>query len=227
MLTGLLTEILTPSAHCDTPMSHAPQNLVLGTANEHKGRELAELLAPHNFRVLTLADTQNPIEVVEDGDSFAANAQAKASQQAKHLGCWVMADDSGLEVDALDGAPGIYSARFSGPDATDQGNNELLLAKLVDTPVEKRSARYYCHVAVADPSGTIRAESDAICCGRLRFEPTGSNGFGYDPLFEIVEFHRTFGELGPRVKAALSHRARALRAIVPKLVMLAEGNDWT
>jgi XTP/dITP diphosphohydrolase len=208
-------------------MTTATQSLVLGTANKHKGRELVELLAPYGFQVCTLADVENPLQVVEDGDSFAANAQAKASQQAKHLGCWVMADDSGLEVDALDGAPGIYSARFAGENSNDLSNNDHLLVKLADTPAPKRTARYYCHVAVADPSGKIRAESAAICRGRLRFEPVGVNGFGYDPLFEIIELHRTFGELGPRVKAALSHRARALRAIVPQLVALASGDNWT
>ena len=208
-------------------MTTATQSLVLGTANRHKGRELSDLLAPYGFRVRTLAEMTDPLEVVEDGDSFAANAQAKASQQARHLGCWVMADDSGLEVDALNGAPGIYSARFAGESASDLNNNDHLLAQLDDTPLEKRTARYYCHVALADPSGVIRAESAAICRGRLRFKPAGSNGFGYDPLFEIIELHRTFGELGPRVKAALSHRARALRAIVPKLVTLAQGKDWS
>ena len=211
----------------DKPMTSAAPTLVLGTANRDKGRELAELLAPYGFRVQTLAEVADPLEVVEDGDSFAANAQAKASQQAKHLGCWVLADDSGLEVDALDGGPGIFSARFAGADATNQSNNVKLLAELGDTPREKRTARYYCHVSVADPSGVIRAESSAICRGLLRFEPVGSNGFGYDPLFEIVELHRTFGELGPRVKSAISHRARALRAIVPQLVALARGDDWS
>ena len=180
--------------------------------------ELAELLAPRGFSVVTLEDVPNAIEVVEDGDSFAANARLKASQQAVHLGRWVLADDSGLAVDALGGAPGVYSARFAGPDATDQDNNRLLLEKLKDTPLEKRTAHYVCHVSVADPTGTIRAESYDICRGRIRFDASGSNGFGYDPLFEVVEYHRTFGELGPHVKQVLSHRSRALRAIVPKLL---------
>jgi XTP/dITP diphosphohydrolase len=195
--------------------------LVIGTRNRKKGAELAELLAPHGFRVITLDDFPNALEVVEDGDSFAANAALKATQQARHLGHWVLADDSGLEVDALGGAPGIFSARFAGPDATDEKNNAELLARLGDTPLEKRSARYVCHVTVADPSGAIRAESHDVCHGRIRFEPAGTNGFGYDPLFEVVEYHRTFGELGAHVKQAISHRSRALRAIVPKLVEIA------
>ena len=199
-----------------TSQSRPP--IVIGTHNRKKGLELTELLAPLGFSVLTLDDVPGAIEVVEDGDTFAANAALKATQQAKHLKQWVLADDSGLEVDALNGAPGVFSARFAGPNATDADNNARLLADLRKTPVEKRTARYVCHVTIADPTGAIRAESEDICRGRILFEQAGRNGFGYDPLFEVVEYHRTFGELGPHVKRALSHRSRALRAIVPKLV---------
>ena len=196
------------------------RHLVIGTHNRKKGLELAELLAPWGFDIVTLDDVPNAIEVIEDGDSFAANAALKATQQAMHLKRWVLADDSGLEVDALGGAPGIYSARFAGPSATDADNNRLLLEKLGDLPLEKRAARYVCHVTVADPSGAVRAESHDTCRGRIRFEAAGTNGFGYDPYFELVEYHRTFGELGPTVKRVLSHRSRALRAILPQLVAL-------
>lgn len=203
-------------------MSTSPtiQDLIIGTSNRKKGEELAEMLAPWGFQVKTLADLPNAINVVEEGDSFAANAILKATQQAAHLGRWVLADDSGLEVDALGGQPGIYSARFAGPQASDDENNSRLLAELGDTPLERRTARYVCHVAVADPTGSIRAESHDTCRGRILYEPHGTNGFGYDPLFELVEYHRTFGQLGPRVKQALSHRSRALRAIQPKLLEL-------
>lgn len=207
-------------------MSSPKKTLVLGTGNVDKGRELAEMLAPYNLEIKTLADFSDPVEVVEDGDSFAANAQKKAREQALHLGLWVLADDSGLEVDALDGDPGIYSARFSGPEATNASNNAKLLEELGERPPRQRAARYYCHVSLADPLGEIRAESAAICRGVIRSEPIGTNGFGYDPLFEIVEFHQTFGQLGTRVKKAISHRARALRAIVPKLVRLAHSEEW-
>jgi len=196
------------------------QDLVIGTRNRKKGEELAELLAPWHFAVVTLADVPGSIDVVENGESFAANAVLKASRQASHLSRWVLADDSGLEVDALGGAPGVYSARFAGENASDDENNRRLLDALDDTPLERRTARYVCHVAVADPTGAIRAESHDVCHGRIRFQPVGTNGFGYDPLFEIVEYHRTFGELGPSVKRALSHRSRALRAIVPQLIAL-------
>jgi XTP/dITP diphosphohydrolase len=167
-----------------------------------------------------LAAIPNAIDVVEDGETFAANAVLKATQQAQHLGRWVLADDSGLEVDALGGAPGVYSARFAGPKATDDENNQRLLRELADMPLEKRTARYVCHVAVADSTGTVWAESHDVCHGRIRFEPAGTNGFGYDPLFEVVEYHRTFGEMGPHVKRAISHRSRAFRAILPKLATL-------
>jgi XTP/dITP diphosphohydrolase len=204
----------------DADGTSSPSLIVIGTRNRKKGEELSELLAPHGLSVATLEGFPNAIAVVECGDSFAANARLKASQQAKNLGRWVLADDSGLEVDALNGAPGIYSARFAGENATDAANNCRLLEKLGNVPVERRTARYVCHVAVADPTGAIRAESEGTCRGRIRLEPVGTNGFGYDPLFEVVECHRTFGELGPAVKRALSHRSRAMRAIVPRLVAL-------
>ncbi len=200
-------------------------DLVIGTTNLAKGRELQELLQPYGFRIQTLADLGEPLEVVEDGDSFAANAQKKASEQAQHLSRWVLADDSGLEVDALRGAPGIYSARFGGDGASDSDNNAKLLAELTAVPDAKRGARYACHVTVADPTGAIRAEASGICRGRIRTEAAGTNGFGYDPLFEIVEFHRTFGQLGPRVKKAISHRARAMRAIAVQLVALQDAKQ--
>ena len=133
----------------------------------------------------------------EDGETFAANAAIKASQQARHLGHWVLADDSGLVVEALSGAPGVFSARYSGPDATDDSNNRKLLQQLADVPPQQRTARFVCHICLADPSGTVRAESNASCCGRIISEPLGVGGFGYDPLFEIVEYHCTFGQLSP------------------------------
>jgi XTP/dITP diphosphohydrolase len=200
-----------------------PQLLVLGTGNRKKGQELARLLAPAGLELRTLADYPQALDVVEDGDTFAANAALKAAQQARRLGEWVLADDSGLMVDALDGAPGVLSARYSGDGATDASNNLKLLGALRDVPLEKRGARFACHICVADPSGAIRAESAASCRGRILLARSGSGGFGYDPLFEIVEYHRTFGELSPLVKAHLSHRARAAEGIVPRLVELFAG----
>ncbi|MCI0360510.1 MAG: RdgB/HAM1 family non-canonical purine NTP pyrophosphatase [Planctomycetaceae bacterium] len=200
--------------------------LVLGTRNRKKLGELVELLAPHGFTLQTLADFAAAIEVEETGDSFAANAALKATVQAKHLGQWVLGEDSGLAVDALGGAPGIFSARYSGEGATDQKNNELLLEKLRDVPLARRTAHYVCAAALSDPTGHVQATSQGICRGRILFAPAGSGGFGYDPLFEVIECHRTFGELAPAVKAVLSHRSRAMRELLPQLVRLAAIGQW-
>ncbi len=193
---------------------------VIGTQNRKKGLELQELLTEFGIAIRTLADFPQKIDVVEDGTTFAENARKKASEQAVFLKEWVIAEDSGLCVDALGGAPGIYSARFSDPGATDEKNNRLLLEKLKDVPLEKRTAFYTCSAAVADPTGEIRATSEAYCRGRILFEYQGTGGFGYDPLFEIVEYHQTFGQLHPSVKQAISHRSRAIRMLVPFLVGL-------
>jgi XTP/dITP diphosphohydrolase len=191
--------------------------LVLGTANRKKGLELADLVAPLGIEVRTLADFPNALAVDETGDTFAANAELKATQQARHLGLWVLADDSGLAVDALKGAPGVYSARFAGPQATDEDNNRLLLEQLAGVPLERRTAHYVCHVTLADPQGQVRARAEEYCHGRILETEQGSAGFGYDPMFEIIEYHRTFGQLGLAVKACLSHRARAMRHILPDI----------
>ena len=196
--------------------------LVLGSNNRKKALELSELFAPVGLVLETLADFDSPLEVVESGQTFAENAALKATEQARHLDRWVLAEDSGLEVDQLHGAPGVFSARFSGPDATDPSNNRLLLEKLGDTPPAKRTARYVCQMTLADPSGKILASSEGFCRGRIVLELRGSHGFGYDPLFEIVEYHRTFGELGPTVKACLSHRARAATRLIPALAELVD-----
>lgn len=194
--------------------------LILGTHNRKKGIELLDLLRPLGIDVRTLADFADAIEVVEDGETFAANAAKKASEQARHLRQWVLAEDSGLCVDALRGAPGVYSARYSGTGATDETNNRRLIAELANVPLERRSAHYVCHAALADPQGTIRVTAEERCRGRIIDTPRGDAGFGYDPYFEIPEYHRTFAELGLAVKGALSHRARALRRIVPEIVRM-------
>jgi XTP/dITP diphosphohydrolase len=194
-----------------------PQALVLGTYNRKKRAELAALLAPLGIELRSLADYPNAMVVPENGVTFAENAQQKACQQAEHLNEWVIGEDSGLCVDALGGAPGVYSARYAGADATDDKNNQKLVDQLRDVPLERRAAHYVCHMALSDPTGAMRISVEDICRGRIAFEPRGSAGFGYDPLFEVVEYHRTFGELGEAVKAALSHRARATRRFLAKL----------
>jgi XTP/dITP diphosphohydrolase len=203
-----------------------PRVLVLGSHNRKKLGELAELLEPHGFVLKTLADFPAAMEVEETGETFAANAGLKATVQAKHLGQWVLGEDSGLSVDVLGGAPGVFSARFSGPSATDERNNRLLLEKLASVPLEKRTAYYTCYAALSDPQGDVRANSEGTCRGRILNEPAGCGGFGYDPLFEVIECHRTFGELAPAVKAVLSHRSRAIRLLVPQLISLLQSGAW-
>lgn len=197
--------------------------LVLGTTNAGKLRELAELLEPLGIACRSLAGLPDAVDVEETGGSFAENAALKASQQARALRAWVLAEDSGLCVDALGGAPGIYSARFAaahGAGTGDERNNSLLLERLAAVPAADRAAHYACHAALADPQGGITAVSQGICRGLIATAAQGGGGFGYDPLFVVPEYHRTFGELSPAVKAVVSHRARAMRAIIPSLVRL-------
>lgn len=202
-----------------------PPILVLGTRNRKKGGELALLIAPPwepnprlgRLAVLTLGESGNPIEVVEDADSFAGNSRKKASETALALGQWVLADDSGLTVDALGGSPGVFSARYAGAHGDDAANNRRVLAELADTPDEARGAAFVCALALSDPSGAVRLEATGTCRGRITRELRGVGGFGYDPLFLIREYHRTFGELSALVKNQISHRARAFDHLRPGL----------
>jgi XTP/dITP diphosphohydrolase len=199
------------------PPENAPIPIVLGTRNVKKGREIALLIAPPwepqprlaRLAARTLDGWPDLPDVVEDAPTFAANARKKASETAQALGLWVVADDSGLTVDALDGEPGVLSARYAGTHGDDLANNRLVLERMSDVPDDRRGAAFVCTLALADPTGAIRLESEGHCRGRLTREPRGSGGFGYDPLFLIPEYHRTFGELTPLVKSQLSHRARA------------------
>ncbi|MDB5350408.1 MAG: Non-canonical purine pyrophosphatase [Planctomycetota bacterium] len=172
------------------------------------------------LEIHTLADFPDLPETVEDAPTFAGNARKKASEAAAALNSWVIADDSGLSVDALDGAPGVFSARYAGTHGDDDANNRKLLAALTDVPDDRRGAAFVCALAVSDPSGKIVAETEGQCRGRITREVSGSGGFGYDPLFLIREYHKTFGELGPIVKHQLSHRARAFMRLRPRLERL-------
>lgn len=199
-------------------MSQAWPPVVVASRNQKKCGEIRALLAPYQIPLLSVADFPEAEEVVEDGDSFRANAEKKAAQTARTLGRWTLGEDSGLRVDALGGAPGIYSARYSGEHATDDANNAKLMAELSQVPDERRGAEYVCHIALADPEGTIRLNVEATCRGRITREARGSNGFGYDPYFLVREYHQTFGELSPKVKQQLSHRARAFERLIPQLL---------
>ncbi|MCS7470622.1 RdgB/HAM1 family non-canonical purine NTP pyrophosphatase [Stieleria sp. ICT_E10.1] len=198
-------------------------DLVLGTNNAKKLIELRLMLPAEHYSLHSLAEIPDSIDVEETGETFSENAALKATEQAKHLGRWVLAEDSGLAVDALGGAPGVYSARYAGRHGDDEANNAKLLSELADVPMEKRTARYHCEVCLSDPEGNVRITTGGVCGGVIRTEPSGSGGFGYDPLFEIREYHKTFAELDLAVKRALSHRSRALRHLLPQLRRLVAG----
>lgn len=197
-----------------------PQRLVISSRNAKKVGEIREILAPTGIEIVGIQNFSSVGEIEETGTTFAENAALKATIPARLTGEWVLGEDSGLLVDALHGAPGVYSARYSGPDATDERNNAKLLHELAAVPKEQRGAEYQCHIAVSDPTGTVRLRASGRCRGLIIDEARGANGFGYDPYFLIPEFHRTFGELSSTVKHALSHRARAFANLLPNLLSL-------
>ncbi len=192
------------------------KELLVATRNKGKVREIADLLSVCGIKVTSLLDHADMPDIVEDGVTFRANAAKKAVVIARHTGLAVMGEDSGLEVDALDGRPGVYSARYSGEDVTDASNNALLLKELAGVPHEKRTARYRSAIALADKDSLIDVV-EGSCEGIITTELRGSNGFGYDPLFLIPARQRTFGELDLAVKQTMSHRAMALRAFLKLL----------
>ena len=198
------------------------RSLVFATRNNGKLVELRELLA--GFDVISIADLGRDIpDVVEDADTFIGNATKKAREVSAATGLPALADDSGLEVDALDGAPGVYSARYAGEPHSDSANNAKLLAALAG--VAKRTARFRAALALADVKGPLGAEiitADGTCEGTILTAPRGTGGFGYDPLFFAPEIGMTFAEAGLGSKSELSHRARAMRAIKPRLVAYLE-----
>jgi XTP/dITP diphosphohydrolase len=189
------------------------KELLIATKNKGKVREIVDLLKDCDIKVLSLADFPKAPEVVEDGLTFRANALKKAVEMAIFTGKLAMGEDSGLEVDALGGRPGVFSARYSGDGATDEKNNAKLLQELAGVPMEKRTARYRSAIALADKSGVLEIV-EASCEGLIATEPRGTNGFGYDPLFFIPQYQKTFGELPLEVKQTMSHRAKALREML-------------
>jgi XTP/dITP diphosphohydrolase len=204
--------------------------IVLATRSTHKLRELRELLAPAQASFVSLDDVEVADEPVEDGATFTANARLKARFYARCTGLPTLADDSGLEVDALGGGPGVRTRRFAGEDASDAENNGYLLERLAGLPPERRGARYVCVLTlilpeVRGPRGglPIVAETRGTCRGRIARVASGRGGFGYDPIFEPASEPpggRTIGLYSAAEKHAISHRARAARAMVPRLAAL-------
>jgi len=191
--------------------------IVAGTRNAGKVREIRQALADLLFEVGGIPD-EGLADVEETGVTFSENAILKARYYAQHTGEYCLADDSGLEVDALDGAPGVYSARYSGEGATDAANNQKLLLALQDVPPEKRTARFRSVLALAGPDGSLLL-ADGTCEGVILAEPKGDGGFGYDPLFWMPDQQKTLAEMTVQQKNAISHRGNALKVLKQKLLL--------
>jgi XTP/dITP diphosphohydrolase len=202
------------------PLHRIP--LVIATGNPGKFNEIALLLQGLRVAPVPL-DRVGPIEVPpESGESFQENARQKAEAVARASGQLTLSDDSGLEVDALGGQPGVRSARFGGPEATDDDRNRLVLQMLRGVPLERRAARFRCVVAIAEPRGSTQL-AEGTCEGRIALAPRGTRGFGYDPIFEVPSLRKTFAEVDPEVKNRLSHRAKAMAAARVILQGILEG----
>jgi len=201
-------------------------DLLVATTNPGKFAEVQAFLEKLPLRIISLRDLANPPTVIEDGETFEANALKKARSLAQFSGLLTLADDSGIEVDALGGAPGIFSARYCGEEGNDEKNNQKLLAELADVPDEQRTGRFVCALALCAPISDSNKEWTIreSCEGRIAFSLVGNNGFGYDPLFFYPPFCKTFGEIDRTTKATVSHRGKALKklaALLPSLVDLA------
>jgi XTP/dITP diphosphohydrolase len=195
--------------------------LLVATRNRHKLEEMIGILEIPGLKLVSLLDMENPPEIVENGRSFQENALIKARAVAQRFSAWTMADDSGIEVDALNGEPGIYSARFGGENLSDGDRNAFLLKRLKGVPLERRTARFKCVMALVSTS-TKEFIAEGRCEGRIALEVRGESGFGYDPVF-LLQDGRTMAELSPEEKNRISHRYRALQAIRPTIVELLEG----
>jgi XTP/dITP diphosphohydrolase len=193
------------------------KRLVVATRNRGKVAELAEMLGDMAVSWLSLDDAAVTETVPETGETFRENAVLKAREYARMTGLLTLADDSGLEVDALNGRPGVHTARYGGEGLSDAERYQLLLQELGGLPEAERTARFRCVMALVGGDGRLHHTSEGICPGRIAAEPAGEGGFGYDPVFYLPERGRTMAQLPPEVKNAISHRGRALRAMAPAL----------
>lgn len=186
--------------------------IIFATGNKDKLREIGEILDNEDLEIVSMKDAGFDMDIEENGTTFAENALIKARAIAKASGCLTLADDSGLEIDAMDKQPGIYSARFLGHDTDYDHKNNYILDKLKDVPEEKRTARYVCAVAAVWPDGREEAVTETFE-GRIGYEQRGNGGFGYDPIFWVPEYNKSAAEMTPDEKNSMSHRGKALRAM--------------
>ena len=196
----------------DIYMSEEKRVIVFATQNEGKMREIREILAGLDAEVLSMKEAGIQADIVEDGKTFEENAIIKATAICRMTGSIVLADDSGLVIDALNGEPGIYSARYMGEDTDYHTKNHNLIDRLSGVPDEKRTARFVCAVAAAFPDGTVKTAMGTME-GRIGYEEAGENGFGYDPIFFLPEYGCTSAEISMEEKDRISHRGKALREI--------------
>ena len=203
------------------PQDHAMADLWLATANAKKGKELERILAPLGLRLRTMKELREPLEIVEDAPDFAGNAAKKAVTLARVVHDLALGDDSGLCVDALNGRPGVLSARYAGPDASDSDRIQKLLGELAGVPPPRRTARFVCSICVADRDGRILVAVEETCEGRILEASRGSEGFGYDPVFSPhASPNRSFAELPAVEKDSFSHRGKALVRLAQSLSKL-------
>ncbi|WP_078379491.1 XTP/dITP diphosphatase [Sutcliffiella halmapala] len=188
------------------------KEIIIATNNPGKVKEFQTIFGPKGFFVKSLADFPEIPEIEETGTTFEENALLKAVAMSEHLGKIVVADDSGLEVDALNGEPGVYSARYAGTDKNDTENYLKVLNELIDVPEEKRTARFVCVLAVVQPGGKERTFR-GTCEGTITRDPVGDNGFGYDPIFFVAEKSKTMAQLSKEEKNEISHRGNAIKKL--------------
>lgn len=200
-------------------MLNAGTSLLLGTRNPGKIHEIKLILGDLGLEFCSLQQFPEVEVAEENAATYAENAIAKAQFYARAAGMLALADDSGLEVEALDGAPGILSARYAGEESTDADRRNLILSELSNTRTDNRRARFVCAIAIAAPDGEVLKLTEGVCDGAITFEPRGTSGFGYDPLFVPDGYDQTFAELSDDVKNQISHRARALMNLRASLAL--------
>lgn len=196
------------------------QKLLVATKNKGKVREFAEMLTDLDVAFVGLDDVGVTFDVEETGTTFRANALLKAEAYAKATGMFTIADDSGLVVDALDGEPGVYTARYGGVGLTAVQRYQHLLNNMESVPADERAARFRCCILFVNPDGEILAEADGVCEGQIAAAPLGDGGFGYDPVFYLPKYGKTMAQLPAATKHQISHRGRALHALVPQIRQL-------
>ena len=192
------------------------KQVIIATKNKGKAKDFEAIFKPYGYQVLTLHDVAEDMDVEETGTTFEENAILKAEALSQRLQTFVLADDSGLAIDALNGAPGVYSARYAGEEKSDEANMDKVLEELAEVPDNQRSARFCCAIALAGPDMETKT-AFGTCEGIIAHDKKGNNGFGYDPIFFVPELGRMMAELQPSEKATISHRGNAIKKIEAEL----------